>query len=213
MQILEVGVPIFAAKLVDGVGCLPRLARARHRPCRQQRRSEGGDRPADRLGKLATRDRILLLLDRAHPEDEPRDAIVLVDLQNAFGKLDPFISLAIGKHRQEGAAEQFVVTGIGAQRGAVIGRRGGDVALTARVSSGEHPAGSHRYAAVSVLDAKMRMWFWAVCLLAFELLLPPTRFSARLVSASWLYGALGSSSSPAIGLSSLPWLCLRLIQV
>jgi hypothetical protein len=28
--------------------------------------------------------------------------------------------------------------------------------------------------------------FWAVCLLAFELLLPPTRFSARLVSASWL---------------------------
>ena len=47
-------------------------------------------------------------------------------------------------------------------------------------------SGSHRYAAVSVLNAKMRMRFWAVCLLAFELLLPPTRFSARLVSASWL---------------------------
>src|SRR5262249_58084966 len=47
-------------------------------------------------------------------------------------------------------------------------------------------SGSHRYATVSVLDAKMRMRFWAVCLLAFELLLPPTRFSARLVSASWL---------------------------
>src|SRR5262249_32527352 len=83
-----------------------------------------------------TRDRILLLLDRAHPEDEPRDAIVLVDLQNAFGKLDPFISLAIGKHRQEGAAEQFVVTGIGAQRGAVVGRRGGSGGLTAPVASG-----------------------------------------------------------------------------
>jgi hypothetical protein len=29
---------------------------------------------------LAARNRILLLLDRAYPEDEARDAIVLVDL-------------------------------------------------------------------------------------------------------------------------------------
>jgi hypothetical protein len=58
------------------------------------------------------------LLDRAHSEDKPRDAIVLVDLQDALGKLDPLIDLAIGEHRQEGAAEQFVVTGIAAQRGA-----------------------------------------------------------------------------------------------
>jgi hypothetical protein len=56
----------------------------------------------------------------------------------------------------------------------------------AHSSRATHPARSHRYAAVSVLDAKMRMQFWAVCLLAFELLLPPTRFSARLVSTSWL---------------------------
>src|SRR5262249_38164517 len=47
------------------------------------------------------------------------------------------VNLAIGEHRHEGAAEQFVVTGIAAQRGAVIGRRGGDVALTASVPSGE----------------------------------------------------------------------------
>jgi len=79
----------------------------------------------------------LLLLDRAHSEDKPRDAIVLVDLQDALGKLHPFIDLAIGEHRQEGAAEQFVVTGIAAQRGAVIGRRRRDVALITRVPSGE----------------------------------------------------------------------------
>jgi hypothetical protein len=39
---------------------------------------------------------------------------------------------------------------------------------------------------VSVRDAKMRMRFRAVRLLTFELLLPPTRFGAGLVSASWL---------------------------
>jgi len=135
MQLLEDGVPICAGKLVDGVGRLLRLGRVRHRPGRQQRRGEVGDRPADRLGELAARDRILLLLDRAHPKDEPRDAIVLVDLQNALREPDPFLNLAIGEHRQEGAAEQLVVTGIAAQRGAVIGRRGGGVALTARVPS------------------------------------------------------------------------------
>jgi hypothetical protein len=47
------------------------------------------------------------------------------------------LGFAIGEHRQEGAAEQFVVTGITAQRGAVIGRRRRDVALITRVPSGE----------------------------------------------------------------------------
>ena len=77
------------------------------------------------------------MLDRAYPDDEPRDAIVLVDLQNALSELDPFVNLAIGEHRQEGAAEQLVVTGITTQRGAVIGRRRRDVALITRVPSGE----------------------------------------------------------------------------
>src|SRR5262249_3218065 len=137
MRLLEDGIPIRAGELVDGVGRPLRLGRVRHRPCRQQRRCEVGDRPTDRLGELAARNRILLLLDRAYPEDEPRDAIVLVDLQNALGELDPFVSLAIDEYRQEGPAEQFVVTGITAQRGAVIGRRRRDVALTTRVPSGE----------------------------------------------------------------------------
>src|SRR5262249_5631732 len=105
------------------------------------RRCEVGDRPADRLGELAARERILLLLDRAHPEDEARDAIVLVDLQNALGEPDPLIDLSIGQYRQEGAAEEFVVTGITAQRGAVIGRRRRGVALITRVPSGEIAAG------------------------------------------------------------------------
>src|SRR5215467_8438056 len=94
-----------AGELVDGLGRLLRLGWVRHRPGRQQRRCEVGDRPADRLGELAARGRILLLLERAYPKDEPRDAIVLVDLQHALGELDPFVNLAIGEHRQEGAAE------------------------------------------------------------------------------------------------------------
>ncbi len=39
---------------------------------------------------------------------------------------------------------------------------------------------------MSVLDADVTMRFWTARLLPFELLLPPTRFSARLVSASLL---------------------------
>jgi len=77
--------------------------------------------------------------------DQPRDAIVLVDLQNALGELHPFLNLAIGQHRQEGAAEQFVVTGITAQRGAVIRRRRRDVALITRVPSGEIAARRRRW--------------------------------------------------------------------
>src|SRR5262249_62187114 len=91
----------------------------------------------DRLGKLSARDRILLLLDRPHPENEPRDAIVLVDLQNALGELHPFLNFAVGKHRQESAAEQLIVARIAAQRGAVIGRRSRRIALAAGVPSGE----------------------------------------------------------------------------
>ena len=137
MQILEDGVPIRAGELVDGVDRMLRLVRVRHRPGRQQRRRQVGDRPADRLGELAARGRILLLLDRTHPEDEPRDAIVLVDLQNALGEPDRLVDLAIGQHRQEGAVEQLVVAGIAAQRGAVIGRGRGGVALTTGVPGGE----------------------------------------------------------------------------
>src|SRR5262249_16558064 len=96
-----------------------------------------GDWSTNRLGKLSARDRILLLLDRAHAENEPRDAVVLVDLQNALGKLHPLLNFAIGKYRQESAAEQLVVARVAAQRSAVIGRRRRGIALAARVRGGE----------------------------------------------------------------------------
>src|SRR4029450_1808156 len=99
-----------------------------------------GNRTADRLSELLAGERILLLLDRAHPEDEPRDAIVFVDLQNAFSELDALLDFAIGKHRQEGAAQQLVVARVTAQGGAVIGRRSGGIALTASVARGERAA-------------------------------------------------------------------------
>ena len=141
VQVLEQGVPVGTGELVDRIGRSLRLGRACHRPGRQQRRREVGDRPADRLGELAARHRILLLLDRAHPDDEASDAIGLVDQQHALGKLDRVLDLAIGEHRQEGAAEQLVVTGIAAQSGAIVGRGRGGILLAAGVAGGQVAAG------------------------------------------------------------------------
>src|SRR5262249_59761055 len=92
---------------------------------------------ANGLGELPARTRILLLLDRPHSEDEPRDAVVLVDLQNALGELHSLVNFSVGEYRQEGTAEELVVAGIATKRGTVIGRRRRGVALTAGVASGE----------------------------------------------------------------------------
>src|SRR5262249_41148834 len=62
---------------------------------------------------------------------------VLLALQDAPGEVNPLLTPAFGEHRQEGTAEQLVVTRIAAQRGAIIGRRRRDVALTASVPSCE----------------------------------------------------------------------------
>jgi hypothetical protein len=70
-----------------------------------------------------------------------RRAIGLVDLQNALGKLDRLIDLAVRQHRQEGAAEQLVVTRVTPERGAIVRRRGGGISLTASVSGGQIAAG------------------------------------------------------------------------
>ena len=142
MQILEDVVPVRSGELVDRrrVAAFA-LGRGRLRPGRQQRGGEIGDRAADRLGELRARSGILLLLDRAHAEHEPGDAIGLVDLQNAVGELDRLLDLAVGEHRQEGAAEQLAVARIAAQRGAVIGRGGGGIALAAGMAGGEIAAG------------------------------------------------------------------------
>jgi hypothetical protein len=54
---------------------------------------------------------------------------------------------------------------------------------------------------VSVLDADVTMRFWTARLLSFELLLPPTRFSARLVSASLLVAFVHLVRGPGIFIS------------
>jgi hypothetical protein len=54
---------------------------------------------------------------------------------------------------------------------------------------------------VSVLDADVTMRFWEARLLPFELLLPPTCFSARLVSASWLVAFVHFVRGPGIIIS------------
>jgi hypothetical protein len=60
---------------------------------------------------------------------------------------------------------------------------------------------SHSWAAVSVLDADVTMRFWEARLLPFELLLPPTCFGARLVSASWLVAFVHFVRGPGIIIS------------
>ncbi len=141
MHVLEDGVPFRAGQLVDGIGRLPGLARARMRPGREQRRREVRDRAAHRLRQFPPCVRILLVLDRAHAEHEPRDAVGLVDLDHALGKLDRLVDLAVGQHRQEGAAEKLVVARIAAQRRAVVARGRRGVALSAGMTGGEVAAG------------------------------------------------------------------------
>lgn len=61
---------------------------------------------------------------------------------------------------------------------------------------------SHRRIAAVVLDPDMTMRFGAVRLLAFELLLPPTRFSTRFVCASELIAFVDLVWGPGIFISN-----------
>jgi len=61
---------------------------------------------------------------------------------------------------------------------------------------------SHRRNAAVVLDSDMTMRFGAVRLLAFELLLPPTRFSTRFVCASELIAFVDLVWGPGIFISN-----------
>jgi hypothetical protein len=61
---------------------------------------------------------------------------------------------------------------------------------------------SHRRIAAVVLDSDMTMRFGAVRLLAFELLLPPPRFSTRRVSASELVAFVDLVWGPGIFISN-----------
>ena len=61
---------------------------------------------------------------------------------------------------------------------------------------------SHRRNAAVVLDSDMTVRFGAVRLLAFELLLPPTRFSTRFVCASELIAFVDLVWGPGIFISN-----------
>ncbi|MEY9659941.1 hypothetical protein ABH980_006948 [Bradyrhizobium ottawaense] len=111
-------------------------------PTRQQRGDEIGDRTADRLVDVGLRGCVLLHLEIMHADDETRDAVGLVDGEDALGELDRFVDVAVGDRRDEGAVEQLVVLGIGAQGRAVERSGGGRVALDAGMAGGEIATGT-----------------------------------------------------------------------
>ena len=84
---------------------------------------------------------IFLLLEVAHADHQPRDAVGLVHRQDAVGELDGLVDVAIGQRGDEGAVEQFVVLRIGAQRRAIERRGGSGVALDAGMARGQIAAG------------------------------------------------------------------------
>ena len=141
VEILEDRIPFGAGQLVDiGDRCLG-IAGAIGRPARQQRRHQIGDRPADRLVDVDLRGGIFLLLEVAHADHQPRDAVGLVHRQDAVGELDGLVNVAIRQRGDEGAVEQFVVLRVGAQRRAIERRSRSGVAFHAGVARGEIAAG------------------------------------------------------------------------
>ena len=137
MQVLEDRVPVRPGELVERVDRRMRIAGAGIGPGREQRRGQIGDRAADRLREILPRQRILLLLERAHAEHKPRDPVAAVDLHQPVGEAAGFVDIAFGQHREEGAAEQFRIARVGLQHVEVIGGRGRRIALGAGMPGGE----------------------------------------------------------------------------
>ena len=137
MHILEDRIPIRSGEPVERVDRRMRIAGAGIGPRRQQRRRQIGDRTAHRLREILPRQRILLLLERAHAEHQPRDPVVAIDLHQPVGQAAGFVDIALGQHREEGAAEQFGIARIGFQNVEVIGGRGRRVALGPGVPGSE----------------------------------------------------------------------------
>ena len=80
---------------------------------------------------------ILLLLDRPNAQHEAGHAVALVDLQQPIREPHRLVDLAVLEHRHEGAAEQFRIARIAAQRHAVVDRRRGGVAGDAGMARGQ----------------------------------------------------------------------------
>ena len=83
------------APLVSPVPCM--------RPGVDQRGGQIGDRPAHRLGDMLACGRVLLLLQRLDAEHEARDALRLVDLDDAIGELHRFIDFAVDQKSERNA--------------------------------------------------------------------------------------------------------------
>ena len=130
--------------MIDRRDCSFGVVGAVSAPRRQQGRGEIGDRSANRLREFAARRGILLALEVADAENQPRDAVVLVGLNYAFGKFHRFVNIAIHEERQEGAVEQLAVVRIALESRPVIGSRGPGVALLARMTGGEVTARRRR---------------------------------------------------------------------
>ena len=155
VQVLEDRVPFRTGQLVDiGDGGLA-VAGAVTGPARQQRRDQIGDRPADGLVDVELRGRIFLLFQVAHADHQPRHAIGFVDGEDAIGKLDGLVDIAIGERGNERAIEQFIVLRIGAKRRAIECRRRVGVPLHAGMTGGQIAAG-HRQRFQISLARKLR---------------------------------------------------------
>ena len=137
MQVLEDVEPVGTVELLDGVDRALGVVRAMGAPGQQQRRGQRGDRVACRLRKMRARGLILPQLDGVHAEDEPRVAIVAVDLDQTLGKLDGFIDLAAGQIGIEGKLQKLGIFRIGLERRLVIGGRRGGIALHVGGAAGE----------------------------------------------------------------------------
>ena len=144
MQILEDRVPFRPGEAVDGLDCRLDLVRAVKRPSRKQGRGEIRDRPSHGLREMLTRGLILLLFDCADAEHQAGDPMAVVDLHDAIGELHGFIDLTVGQHRKECALQQFRILRVGFQRGAIIGRGRGGIALGTRFARREIIAGGRR---------------------------------------------------------------------
>ena len=131
MQVLEDAVPIRAGQLVDGVDRAMGIAGARERPCRQQCRRQIGHRTAHRLGEVLPGGPVVFLLQLADADHEMRDAIGMIARKHPLGELARILDIAVGKHREEGAAQQIGIVRVEFEHIEVIVRRGAGVALGA----------------------------------------------------------------------------------
>ena len=141
MQILEDRIPFRTGQLVDAGDRAFGVTGAVGRPGRQQRRHQIGDRAADGLVDVELGGGIFFLLQAVHADHEPRDAVRLVVRQDPLGELDGLVDVAIRDRRDEGAVQELVVLGIGAQGGAIELRSGRRITFHARMARGEIAAG------------------------------------------------------------------------